>query len=329
LADILEFPAQREGSKPEDRTNFVILLKELYKTLKAHGLLLSITAGAQPGSAKTSYDILSVAQSVDFINLMTYDLNGPWNKITGYAAPLFSLDGNNVETCVNYWLSEGAPAEKLNLGIPFYGRSYQLEKRNFTDVVSNATGPGRAGMFSNEAGYLAHYEFCRSNFRRFYYEYQHSAYAVHDNQWVSYDSEESIYKKSQYINHIGLGGAMIWSLDADDYKGQCDKGKYPLLKALNRGLNKKIPTALKTFVCPRDGTYRHSLRSSKFYQCIHGKEYLLDCPPGLIFNAVTERCEWMNEIHMTGFSTILKKNIINAFSKLLLFIEKTFDVEHT
>lgn len=60
------------------------------------------------------------------------------------------------------------------------------------------------------------------------------AIAYGDGQWVSYDNEESISTKMKYISSMGLGGAMIWSLDADDFTGQgCGRGKYPLLKTIN------------------------------------------------------------------------------------------------
>lgn len=134
------------------------MLKELFLGLKAHGLIFSVTVGATPYQATLSYDILSIAKCVDFINLMTFNFNGHWNGRTGFNSALYSYDDNNVEKCVSYWLNGGAPAEKLNLGIPFFGRSFKLADKNKTELGAKTVGPGGPGVFSKEAGYLGYVE---------------------------------------------------------------------------------------------------------------------------------------------------------------------------
>ena len=36
-------------------------------------------------------------RELDFINLMSYDLNGAWNNVTGHNSPLFPRHGEDVE----------------------------------------------------------------------------------------------------------------------------------------------------------------------------------------------------------------------------------------
>ena len=43
-------------------------------------------------------------------------------------------------------------------------------------------------------------------------------YSYNGPYWVSYDSVESIRIKSQWVNTLGLGGAMVWSIEADDWR---------------------------------------------------------------------------------------------------------------
>jgi len=43
-------------------------------------------------------------------------------------------------------------------------------------------------------------------------------YAYRGNQWVSFDDQEMIRFKSEFVVRNDLGGAMIWALDLDDFK---------------------------------------------------------------------------------------------------------------
>jgi len=65
-------------------------------------------------------------------------------------------------------------------------------------------------------------------------------YAYSDDQWVSYDDISTIREKSNYVKALGLGGAMVWALDLDDFQNRCGFGEYPLLRAVNRVLH-RIP----------------------------------------------------------------------------------------
>jgi len=41
--------------------------------------------------------------------------------------------------------------------------------------------------------------------------------------------------KAKYVKENGLGGAMVWALDFDDFTGSfCGQGRYPLLTAINK-----------------------------------------------------------------------------------------------
>lgn len=63
------------------------------------------------------------------------------------------------EWAVNYWLQKGAPAEKLNVGMPLYGRSFTLASPSNNGLSAPDRGNGgQAGRYTNEAGFLAYYE---------------------------------------------------------------------------------------------------------------------------------------------------------------------------
>lgn len=58
---------------------------------------------------------------------------------------------------MNYWKSNGVPAEKLLVGFATYGHNFILASSN-TAVGAPASGPGAAGPFTRQAGIWAYYE---------------------------------------------------------------------------------------------------------------------------------------------------------------------------
>ena len=61
-------------------------------------------------------------------------------------------------------------------------------------------------------------------------------YAYRGRQWLGYDDEQSAAIKSEYIKTHDLGGAMVWSIDTDDFNGDNSDEGFPLMKTINRAL---------------------------------------------------------------------------------------------
>ena len=58
---------------------------------------------------------------------------------------------------MNFWLREGAPPEKLIIGMGTYGRTFTLTSSTCAIGVA-ASGAGSAGPFTREAGMLGYNE---------------------------------------------------------------------------------------------------------------------------------------------------------------------------
>lgn len=75
---------------------------------------------------------------------------------------------------------------------------------------------------------------------------QQAPYAFRGNQWVGYDNVESVRRKAEYIQREGFGGAMIFSIDMDDFTNACCVEPFALTRAIARvfGLrNDRQPTS--------------------------------------------------------------------------------------
>lgn len=235
LSVILEYPTTNGGT-PQDKANFVLLLKELQDKLKVYGLSLSIAVSGIEGISGKAYNIPQIHPLVDFINLKSYSYHGPWSKETGFNSPLRSTDEFCVESSVNYWLDKGVPSEKLIVGIPFFGTAFTLTNPDENGPGSVSPGAGKPGPYTERAGYLGFNEICPKKWPTNYNDSAVAIYAYRGDQWVSYDDPKTISEKTEFIQQKNLGGAMIWTLENDDFKGSCGQGNYPLLKAVNNGL---------------------------------------------------------------------------------------------
>lgn len=69
------------------------------------------------------------------------------------------------------------------------------------------------------------------------WEESHQApYMYKGLKWVSFDNEESIALKTQFAYKNRLAGVMVWSIDTDDFRGNCGGPRFPLLRTINRAL---------------------------------------------------------------------------------------------
>nr|CAD7445392.1 unnamed protein product [Timema bartmani] len=175
---------------------------------------------------------------------MAYDFHGKWERETGHNAPLYapSTDSEwrkqlSVDHAANMWVKMGAPKDKLVIGMPTYGRTFTLSNPEVFRVNAPASGGGKAGDYTKEGGFLAYYEVCdmlRNGASYIWDEEMKVPYAVQGDQWVGFDDERSIRNKMKWIKDGGFGGAMVWTVDMDDFTGDvCGGGvKYPLITAM-------------------------------------------------------------------------------------------------
>ncbi|XP_010873806.1 acidic mammalian chitinase [Esox lucius] len=249
-----EYPANR-GSPPQDQQLYSVLLeemraafeKEAKQTNKAR-LLMSAAVAAGMGTIESAYEIPKLGQALDMINVMTYDFHGSWDPFTGECSPLFKGPADNggfiyfnVDYAMNYWKNNGAPAEKLIVGFPTYGNSFTLRNAADHGIGAAIAGAGTPGKYTQEAGELAYFEICgflKDGATEVWNAVQDVPYAYKGTQWVGYDNVKSFGIKVDWLKKNNFGGAMVWTLDMDDYLGTfCGQGKYPLINVLKKGLN--------------------------------------------------------------------------------------------
>ena len=185
------------SSSPKDTDNFTKLMKELRKVLGEDRLLTFASA------ASAQYvDFKAVEPYVDFVNIMAYDMaTAPRHHSALYESAISG--GMTSDKAVKAHLAAGMPAEKLVLGMPFYGRggsyfsSFNDYKHIKTDslTVEKWDPTAMVPYIADKDGKLL----------------------------LGYDNPHSLRIKCEYALKNGLKGAMYWDYDGDNRDGDLRK----------------------------------------------------------------------------------------------------------
>jgi chitinase len=132
----------------------------------------------------------------------------PNNPATGVAKTYAT------ETAVNKLLAAGVPAQKLVMGIPFYGRGWTgVANGGVNGLYQRATGPA---FGTYEAGIEDYKVLAPRNAPKFYHPVTKQLWTYNGTEFWSFDDPVVIATKAAYVNSLGLGGLFSWSLDGDD-----------------------------------------------------------------------------------------------------------------
>ncbi len=180
-------------------------------------LELTMAASSNPGTLKW-LDTAFLVETMDWINLMTYDMAGEWTPYAGHHAPLFASSkvpggqAPSVERSVRYLLEERKlPANRIALGIPLYGKGFPVgEPYASTKDVAKKRLP--RGDFANlnrlreEEGW----KLLRDDETKTPWLIAPDKSAV-----IGHDDAESVALKTRWALEKGLRGVFFWQVNGD------------------------------------------------------------------------------------------------------------------
>lgn len=223
-----EYPNQSGAGnthRPEDVQNFTLMLKAIREQLdsmaqsegKGNHYLLTIATGADDIYVKNT-ELGELHKYIDFLNIMTYDFYNGWHNVNGHHSNYLpsaqpEMDKNSVVNAVEMHVKAGFPVEKINLGIPFYGRIWKGVKSESGKILFNTAETVGMGI-----DYRDFYQNINANgFTRYWDNTAKAPYLWNPEEktFISYEDEESIKLKIEYLKQHGLGGVMFWEYSAD------------------------------------------------------------------------------------------------------------------
>jgi len=227
-------------------TNFVNGLRSALNGF-AQPKLLTAAVGAYPpygDSATADYVMFAGLQSnIDQINIMTYDLSGPYEGwVTWFNSPIydggyrFPSNGNllpSVDGSLSNFLSNGVAASKLAISMAFYG--YVWTGGSGTSPIC-ITQPRQSWTNAPTATAIRYTDIINDYYQPNLYHWDVSAQSSYigitnsirtQNVFLSYDDQRLCQAKVSYARNHGLGGVMIWEISQDHTPDAID----PLMQA--------------------------------------------------------------------------------------------------
>jgi len=226
----------------KDGENFEIFLRDLRQKLNKieDGKWLITLAVASDPKKIEKLKPQNLYKYCDFLNIMTYDFEGSWSMKTGHLANLYknTSEGFSIDEAVNTYINYSVPSNKLVIGVPFYGRGFANTFLPFGNAF-NGVGPG-----TWEPGV---YDYNKLPIGKEYIDTINVAAYSYDETTrllISYDNQETIKRKINYIKKKKLGGIMSWSIDSDSYNNNKSLTNIIFKQLINKKY-KIIPNKIK------------------------------------------------------------------------------------
>ncbi|GLA52752.1 hypothetical protein AnigIFM63604_009628 [Aspergillus niger] len=221
-----EYPVDSDrGGSDADYENYPTFLANLRSALdsadKGYGLTITL-----PSSYwyLQHFNVVEMAKSVDWFNMMTYDLHGGWDAEDPWIGSVVNAHTNLTEivSAMDLLWRNDIPPSRVVMGLGFYGRSFTLNDTSCVTAGCPFSTVGKAGDCTNSAGTLSFSEIEAilkdpSRHATQTYDATSSVQIVtfDENQWVSYDNWASFQAKLDYANSHCIGGTMVWAVSLD------------------------------------------------------------------------------------------------------------------
>ncbi|XP_033108879.1 di-N-acetylchitobiase-like [Anneissia japonica] len=177
---------------------------------------------------KRCYDYKGLAESCDFLFLMSYDEQ---SQIYGDCIAMANSPYNKTVSGVEKFLKLGISTDKLVLGVPWYGYDYPCIHLTEDHVCSIEKVPFRGAPCSDAAGKQIAYGAIRkmlsvnsttgrlwnSTYAAPYFQYRSTSTGVTHQMW--YDDPQSLKYRYNYASNVNLRGVGMWHGDCLDYSG--------------------------------------------------------------------------------------------------------------
>ncbi len=209
-------PSNGMNCTPEDRHNYTLLCEAAKRGMESvGGGSVSVAAGADLYYID-SIEPERMAEVLDYVCLMTYDLKCGFHALSGHHTALYSSTGdvfrNSCDQARRLFESAGFPKEKLLMGAAFYSRKWEdVPDRYHGFLQLTKTGGGYGPNYDK----LADEYINKNGYVRYWDDEAKAPFLFNGSTFISYDDEESLAHKCAYVKREDIGGIFYWCHSGD------------------------------------------------------------------------------------------------------------------
>jgi chitinase len=203
-------------------TGFDRLSRRFRKELDALGrkkgrhLFQTMAASANPSTLKWLSNKL-LLETMDWVNVMTYDYTGDWASYAGHHSPLFASSKqpgtrHSTQLTMKYLVDRGVPANRLAVGLPLYGKGFAVsEPYASTKKAAKGKAP-RGGNYSDIEKLIR-----KGGWKRRWDRETKNPWAIAPDRSavIGYDDAESLSLRTAWAMKQGFRGVFFWEIGGD------------------------------------------------------------------------------------------------------------------
>lgn len=231
-----EYPGMKGDDntfRPEDGKNYTNLFRHLREQLDTLGKKTKkkyfVTTAIGGSREFLQHTEMEVAQKyLDYINLMSYDFDNTYDNLSSHHQNLYAPENKpylySADLTIQNLKKAGVDLSKVVMGIGFYGKGKVVTSTENNGLYQIPLRSKSGGGYSFIKDSLVN----KNGYVRYWDEESKAPYLFNkkEKHFITYDDEESVKLKCDYIQEHGLAGAMFWTYFSDP--------KLYLLEVLNK-----------------------------------------------------------------------------------------------
>jgi len=210
---------------------------------KGRRLIQTMAAAAYPPTLKWLTNEL-LLETMDWVNVMTYDYAGDSTNYAGHHSPLFASSRQpgrplSTELSMKYLVERGMPANRLAVGFPLYGKGFAVsEPYASTRNVSKASRVPRGGSYTSIERLIK-----EKDWKRQWDDETKNPWAIapDGSAVIGYDDAESLALKTDWAMRQGFRGVFFWEVGGD----RLPDGTNPLQELVRKKLKAPRPSSTR------------------------------------------------------------------------------------